>query len=389
MQPLEIAAMTAVSALGRGLAAHAAALVDGRSGLRANDFPHIDLACHIGRVDGLEEGGIEAPFDCRNNRLASLALATDGFAERVAACVRRYGSDRVAVVVGTSTSGILSTEEAYRRRPSPDAPLPEFDYRHTHDMGSLALYVRSALGLRGPASVVSTACSSGAKAFKEGAALIETGFADAAIVGGTDTLCGTTLYGFASLDVLDRQPCRPFAADRAGISLGEAAAFALLEPAQGRERVRLEGVGSSVDAHHMSAPHPEGLGAVLAMRAALESAGLEPASIDYVNAHGTGTRLNDAVEDQALVAVFGEDGPWCSSTKGQTGHTLGTAGALEAVLSTLALERGIMPGGAATAGIDPALRSRVLARTRSEAPRRVLSNSFGFGGNNCSLVLAI
>jgi 3-oxoacyl-[acyl-carrier-protein] synthase-1 len=335
-------------------------------------------------------------FDCRNNRLARMALETDGFAAAARAAARRYGPERVAVVLGTSTSGIASCEEAYRRRDPADGALPpDFDYEHTHDLFSLARFVRTALGLEGPASVISTACSSGAKAFGDAAELMAAGACDAAIVGGVDSLCGMTLHGFAALELLAKGPTRPFAADRDGISIGEAAVLVLLERPEARpagagaaERVSLLGFGASADAHHMSAPHPEGLGAVRAMRDALASAGLSPADIDHVNFHGTGTKANDAAEDRAVFQVVGR-GPACSSTKGWSGHALGTSGALEAVIAALCVARGLVPGCLNVGQLDPALRCDVALQNRERPVRRVLSNSFGFGGSNCSLILGV
>jgi 3-oxoacyl-[acyl-carrier-protein] synthase-1 len=218
--------------------------------------------------------------------------------------------------------------------------------------------------------------------------MIAAGVCDAAVVGGADSLCLMTLYGFRSLELTAAGPCRPFDADRDGISLGEGAGFALLEKVDRAEAgtVLLLGVGESSDAYHMSTPHPEGLGAKLAMRQALESAELAPADIDYINLHGTATRTNDASEDKAVVEVFGSSTP-CSSTKGATGHLLGTAGITEAIVSILAIEHGLMPGSVNTRTVDPELKSRYLIENREGAVRRVLSNSFGFGGSNCSLIL--
>lgn len=388
MRPLDLTAATAVSAAGHGRAALLDALLTRRSGLAPNDFPDIDLPCHIGRVADIEDVRLPPPlarFDCRNNRLASLALDTDGFAAAVAGAVRRHGAERVGVVLGTSTSGILATEEAYRRRDTAGRLPAGFDFLHTHDLFSVARFVRSALGLKGPASVISTACSSGAKTFGDAVLLIEAGICDAVVVGGVDSLCGTTLYGFAALELLAAGRCRPFAADRDGISIGEAAALVLLE-ADGDAPVRLQGVASSTDAHHMTSPHPEGQGAARAMRAALEVAGTEPGEIDYVNFHGTGTRSNDAVEDRAVAGVVG-DAPWCSSTKGWTGHTLATSGALEAVIAALCIEHGLIPGCLGVDRPDPSFATRIAVENRRQPVRRVLSNSFGFGGSNSSLVL--
>jgi 3-oxoacyl-[acyl-carrier-protein] synthase-1 len=208
-------------------------------------------------------------------------------------------------------------------------------------------------------------------------------------VGGADSLCLTTLYGFHSLQLSSPAPCRPFDVARDGISIGEAAAFALLERVPDDldgDSVLLLGIGESSDAYHMSAPHPEGLGARRAMQAALAAAGLEPGDIDYINLHGTGTPSNDRSESQAVTSVFGPTTP-CSSTKGATGHTLGAAGALEAVISALAVKNGLMPGGVHTNKIDPTLTAHYIKDNRRAPIMRVLSNSFGFGGANCSLIL--
>jgi 3-oxoacyl-[acyl-carrier-protein] synthase-1 len=393
MQPLSLTASTAVSALGAGREALRAALRDRRGGLRPGDFPGGPEGVWLGRVLGLEEVALPpdlARFACRNNRLAEMALATDGFADAVRAARERHGADRVAVCLGTSTAGIEETERAYRSR-APDGALPAgFDFERTHDLQALPRYVRARLGLRGPALAISTACTSGARSFLEAAALIEAGLADAVVVGGVDTLCRMTLQGFASLELLSRGgPCRPCAADRDGISIGEAAALVLLERAEGapRDSVLLLGAGASSDGHHMSSPHPDGLGAVGAMRAALDAAGLPPGGVDYVNLHGTGTRANDAMEDRAVAHVFGERGVPCSSIKGWTGHTLGASGALEAVAAAICVEDGLVPGCLGVEETDPEFRSDVATANRAAPVRRVLSNSFGFGGSNCSLVI--
>ena len=281
MQPLSLTASTAVSALGAGRGALRSALHDRRGGLRPGDFPGGPEGVWLGRVPGVEEVALPpdlAGYACRNNRLAEMALATDGFADAVRAASERHGAERVAVCLGTSTAGIEETEQAYRRR-APDGALPAgFDFERTHDLQALPRFVRARLGLRGPALAISTACTSGARSFLEAVVLTEAGLADAVVVGGVDTLCRMTLQGFASLELLSRGPCRPCAADRDGISIGEAAALALLERAEDAPAgsVLLLGAGASSDGHHMSSPHPDGLGAVGAMRAALDAAGLRP-----------------------------------------------------------------------------------------------------------------
>ena len=392
MHPVLLCAYTMTSCLGRGLAPTRAALRATASGLAPCRFESVELDTYVGEIAGVDDTRI-APalsrFDCRNNRAAQLGLEQDGFSPAVRAAIERYGPERIGVFIGTSTAGILQTELAYRRRDPASGALPEdFDYRRTHNTFSVAEFIRERLGLSGPCAAISTACSSGAKAFASAARLMEAGLIDAAVVGGVDTLCLTTLYGFNSLQLLSAQPCRPYDPGRDGISIGEAAAFFLLERAPAHpaaDAIALLGAGESSDAHHMSAPHPEGLGARHAMQAALAAAGLAPGAIDYVNLHGTGTPSNDAAEDIAIHALFGDAVP-VNSTKGMTGHTLGAAGAVEAIISVLAIEEGRVPGSAGTRTVDPALRASYQIRGYPRGISRVLSNSFGFGGSNCSLV---
>lgn len=392
MKPLLISRYSIVNCLGAGSQAIAEAMHDRRSGLAACDFETVAIDTHIGRVPGLEDVRVRPDldkYDCRNNRLAQLGLELDGFDVAVAEARDRYGASRIGVFMGTSTSGILETELAYRCRDPNTGALPrDYRYTQTHNTYSLADFVRRYLGLQGPAFVVSSACSSTAKVFGNGVRMIAAGACDAAVVGGVDSLCLTTLYGFHSLELTSRGPCRPFDAERNGLSIGEGAGFALLERTDARPAAGalLLGIGESSDAFHMSTPHPEGLGARLAMKAALQSAGLAPVDIDYINLHGTASRTNDAVEDRAVWELFGEATP-CSSTKGATGHLLGAAGVTEIIISILAIERGLMPGSAHTRRIDPAMKSQYLVEPRKARVERVLSNSFGFGGSNCSVVL--
>ena len=392
LQPVLLSAYTMTSCLGRGLAPTRAALLAGASGLAPCRFETVELDTYVGEIAGVDAQALPAAlarFDCRNNRAAELGLAQDGFEAAVAAAVRRHGGERIGVFIGTSTAGILQTELAYRRRADGDGALPaDFDYLGTHNTFSVADYVRARLGLAGPCVAVSTACSSSAKVFASAARLMEAGVIDAAVVGGVDTLCLTTLYGFNSLQLLSAQPCRPYDARRDGISIGEAAAFFLLErahPDADPAAMALLGTGESCDAYHMSSPHPEGRGARQAMEGALAAAGLAPDAIDYVNLHGTATPSNDAAEDIAVQALFGARVP-VSSTKGMTGHALGAAGAVEAVISVLAIESGAIPGSPGTRSIDPKLGARYQLEGSRAQLTRVLSNSFGFGGSNCSLV---
>ncbi|MBS1220598.1 MAG: beta-ketoacyl-[acyl-carrier-protein] synthase [Proteobacteria bacterium] len=390
IKPLAIAACTLTNALGPGIAASLDALRRGESGLRPCDFEDVVLNTWIGRVAGLEEEPLRgefAPFDCRNNRLARLGLEQDGFGAAVRQARDRYGPDRIGVFVGTSTSGIGATEQAYRQRDLITRSLPAtFDYRHTHNVFSVADFTRRWLGLTGAAFAISTACSSSAKAFASAWRQMRAGFCDAAVVGGVDSLCLTTLYGFNALGLASTRPCRPWDVERDGLSVGEAAGFALLEWAEpGDDRVLLLGYGESSDAWHMTAAHPEGAGAALAMQQALARAEVLPAQVDYINLHGTATPLNDAAEDRAVVRVFGSDTP-CSSTKGWTGHTLGAAGITEAIFVSLCLEQGLIPGTLNTRQRDPKLGAGLVLETRESPLRLALSNSFGFGGTNCSLL---
>ncbi len=395
MKPLLVKEFTATSCIGRGLEQTLDSLIGRRSGLKACEFETVRLDTHIGEVSGVDNQRVAADlkrFDCRNNRLAELALAQDGFLEAVEETAGRCGRKRVGVFIGTSTSGILETELAYRELDPLSGALPaSFDYAATHNSFSVADYLRRRLNLQGPALTVSCACASSAKVFGSARRMIEAGLIDAAVVGGVDSFCLTTLYGFHSLQLCSNAPCRPFDVARDGISIGEAAAFALLTRVPGElngDDVLLLGIGESSDAYHMSAPHPEGDGARRAMLAALSVANLKPDSIDYINLHGTGTPSNDRAESQAVTSVFGATTP-CSSTKGATGHTLGAAGALEAVISALALQNGLMPGGAHTAQVDPTLTAHYLLANRYGRIARVLSNSFGFGGANCSLIFGL
>lgn len=389
--PLRITAHTATSAAGRGRAALLDALRARRTGLSRNDFGAAPLDCFIGRVAGLEDAPLLAEFanwECRNNRLAWLGLQADGFIDAARAARARYGADRVALVLGTSTSSIGASEEAYRTLDA-DGNYPEHLRRPiVHQPHSLGDFVAAALGLEGPSVTVATACSSSAKVFAQAERLIRNGLADAAIVGGVDTLCDSVLYGFNSLGLVSPEPCRPFDPERRGISIGEAAGFALLEqrgaPARS-DAPWLLGYGESSDAHHMSSPHPEGLGARRALQDALARASLAGDAIDYVNLHGTASQKNDEVEAQVVATMFPTT-TRASSTKGWTGHTLGAAGIVEAVVSLLAIEHGFMPGTLNARTLDAACGPQILLDNEQRDVRRAASNSFGFGGNNCVLL---
>ena len=391
MTPLAVTACTATSAMGSGLAAQFDALAHARSGLRPNDFSSAPLACWIGRVEGVEEVALPAAlaaWDCRNNRLAWLGLQQDGFIERVHAARARYGAARVALLLGTSTASIGATEEAYRRLDA-DGGIPDDLLRPAiHAPHSLAAFVAAALALEGPCLTVSTACSSSAKVFASAERMLRLGLADAALVGGVDTLCDSVLFGFNALELVSPEPCRPFDRARNGISIGEAAGFALLERVEAAPQApRLLGYGESSDAHHMSTPHPDGLGAELALNDALARAGLDAAQVDYINLHGTASQKNDEVE-AALVARVFPTRTRASSTKGFTGHTLGAAGILEATVALQAIEHGLIPGNLGGDTPDPSCGAQFAWRNEHRRVDVALSNSFGFGGNNACLAFA-
>ncbi len=393
MQPILLSSYTMTSAIGIGLDPTLAALRAQRGGIACKHWETVDFKTCIGEVEGLDAYAIRSDlvaFDCRNNRLAQLGLEQDDFTNAVRNAIERYGKDRVGVFLGTSTSGILSSEIAYRHRDPATGKLPVYyNYQHTQNSYSVADFVRRYFDLRGPAYVVSTACSSSAKVFGSAQRMLASGLIDAAIVGGVDSLCLSTLYGFNSLQLVSDSPCKPFDAHRDGISIGEGAAFILVERTANANPgdITMTGIGESSDAYHMSSPHPEGLGARIAMQAALKMADLHPSDIDYINLHGTATRSNDAAEAKGVAAIFGTQTP-CSSTKGHTGHTLGAAGGVEAIICALALRHGFAPGGVGTQEIDPQLSCRYLLANIDQTMHHVLSNSFGFGGSNCSLVLS-
>jgi 3-oxoacyl-[acyl-carrier-protein] synthase I len=393
MPPVAIRAYTATTALGRGAAAQREALRERRGGLRRNDFGATPLPTWIGRVDGLEDAALPAAlarWECRNNRLAWLALQQDGLPDALEALVARHGADRVALVVGTSTASIGASEEAYARALTGDDGTRRFpdDLARpiVHTPHSLGDFLQHATGLRGPCITVATACSSSAKVFAQAARMIEAGVVDAALVGGVDTLCGSVLFGFNALGLVSRERCRPFDAARDGLSLGEAGGFALLErPARGDDGLQLRGYGESSDAHHMSTPHPEGLGAILAMQGALARGGIDAGQVGYLNLHGTSTPANDAVEARAVDTLFPAT-LHASSTKGWTGHTLGAAGIVESVFALTALEHGLLPGILESQVRDPACGPQIRFDNAQRTIDYAMNNSFGFGGNNCALL---
>ncbi len=385
MTPCYIQAVGLINALGNDVSQVAAALRQPElQPLREHAQPlHDGRRVMVGAVQG-ELPSIPrelAVHNSRNNRLLLAALA------QIRECVEQWrakvGSERIAIVLGTSTSGI---DEGIQALAAECVPT---DYHYSQqELGSPALFLADYLGVSGPAYTLSTACSSSARAFISAQRLLAADMADVVLVGGADTLCGLTLNGFYSLESLATAICAPFARERDGINIGEAAALCLLTREVGP--VALLGAGESSDAYHVSAPHPEGLGAEAAMRMAMEQGGVQPEQVGYINLHGTGTRLNDSMEAKAVHRLFGDQVP-CSSTKALTGHTLGAAGATEAALAWLLLTEDLpLPHQTYSADErDETLAPISLLLAPQPLVRPVvLSNSFAFGGNNVSLLLA-
>lgn len=377
-------------ALGRDVDEVAAALFadDAPRGLAMSDAG-TGAPTALGLVPGALPSLDDSPVELRgrNNQLLRLALAP--LRAPVAAAVARYGAERVAVVLGSSTSGVGESEDAHRHFLATGTWPESFHYRQ-QEMGAPALFVAAELGLRGPAHVISTACSSSAKAMASAARLLKAGMADAVVTGGADSLCRFTVAGFGALGSVSEPRCNPFSLNRNGINIGEGAALFLMTRDPGP--VHLAGWGETADAHHMSAPDPEGKGAERAIREALARAGLDASDIDYVNLHGTATPQNDAMEAGAVQRTLGIDVP-CSSTKPLTGHALGAAGAIEAALCWIALARNPdrkLPPHWWDGVVDPALAPVRLVRAGecADAPLRyALSQSFAFGGSNAALIL--
>ncbi|PKG82501.1 beta-ketoacyl-[acyl-carrier-protein] synthase II [Colwellia sp. 75C3] len=329
----------------------------------------------------------------RNNQLAALALKQ--IKAQAQTLIERLGADRVAIIVGTSTSGISEGEQAMQVLQQQGEFPEHYDYRQ-QEIYNLAEFISEELATTGICLTISTACSSSAKAFKTASEIIDAGMADAAIVGGVDTLCGMTVNGFHALNSTSSGICQPSSANRDGINIGEAAALAILtkDESASATNIRLLGVGESSDAHHMSAPHPEGEGAIVAMQSALTEAGLKASDVDYINLHGTATPKNDAMEAAAVAHVFGIETP-CSSSKGLIGHTLGAAGATEVGLCWLLMsgddsENTTYAPQVWDHVIDetiPALKLVAIGDKQASPIRRCLSNSFAFGGNNVSVLI--
>jgi 3-oxoacyl-[acyl-carrier-protein] synthase-1 len=388
--PCSLKSLGMLNALGRSVDEIWPRLISGDQGaLRLRDDLVPDRSLWVGEVPG-ELPRLPASlrrFACRNNALTLAAL--EQIHDSVADVTAAVGRDRVAVVMGSSTSGVSDAEAAIRHHLETGALAPSFFYEQL-EFGGAARFVAELLDLSGPAYTLSTACSSGARALASARSLLALGLADAVIAGATDTLCGLTTNGFSALQVVADEITNPYSRNRSGLTLGEGTAlFVVTREAGG---IQLRGVGESSEAHHMSAPDPEGGGAEAAMREALRDAALEPDAIAYLNLHGTGTALNDAMESSAIERTFPSPPP-CSSTKPLVGHTLGAAGALEAGfcwLACAACDGGEIPliPHVFDGDFDPELPKLPLATKGMRVPAGpLMTNSFGFGGNNCCLIL--
>jgi 3-oxoacyl-[acyl-carrier-protein] synthase-1 len=384
LPPVPVTGFALCNAIGTTRATVSEALRAGRSGLGPSPIP-VPFPTAVGAITEALPAlpSSLAPYRTRTAQLAHLLITQLG--SELARMRERYRPDRIAVILGTSTAGADVTEDAYRHYVA-HGKLPEgYDLWRHHTYGAILNVVSTLTGAAGPAWVVSTACTSSAKPLATAQRMLAADLCDAAIVGGIDTLCGMTLRGFFCLDALAPTPCQPFSSQRKGISIGEGGAFLLLER-RGDALALLEAVGESSDAYHVSAPHPEGLGAEAAMQRALAIAGVKAEDVDHVNAHGTGTRLNDSAEAKAISKVFGDRVP-VVSTKGFTGHTLGGAGATEAAFAIIALSEGFLPPSLGADPIDEKITLNIPTRVTEGRFRRVISNSFAFGGNNVSVLL--
>ncbi|MDH3510042.1 MAG: beta-ketoacyl-ACP synthase [Gammaproteobacteria bacterium] len=388
LDPLSLSAYTLTCAAGHGMAEVRQSIAAGRTGLSGDAWPESEVDTVLGRVFGVYDAALKIATEdeCRNNRLALLGLQNDRFLDAVERVKEKFGRDRCAVIIGTSTSSIERSEYAFAHLTAAGEFPPECMQMDMHHPHATTAFIARTLDISGATMTISTACSSSAKTFASAARWMDCGIADAVIVGGVDSLCLSVIHGFHSLQLVSPTACRPFDLKRDGINLGEAAGFALLtrEP-RGDCPVVLLGYGESCDAYHMSSAHPDGLGAEIAMQAAIDRSGRSFADIDYINMHGTGTRSNDDIEGRVCAKLFPPTTS-ASSTKGWTGHTLGAAGITEAIIAFDTLLTDTLPATLNTTDPDPTLAASLLLENKQTRVDIVMSNSFGFGGNNCSLI---
>ncbi|WP_258808259.1 beta-ketoacyl-ACP synthase [Pseudidiomarina sp. CB1] len=365
-------------------------------GMQTSNFPLVDgtpiIAGQVADEQLPSLAALPPNYQTRNNRLAAAALTN--LRSAIENCKAQFGAERVAVIVGTSTSGIAEGEHALKHY-TQQQKLPDSFHYSMQEMAAPADFIAHYCGVGGPRYSISIACSSSARALMSAREILSSGLADAVIVGGVDSLCRLTLNGFRALESTSAGLCQPFSKQRDGINIGEAAAFfiATREPlADAADQIYLRGAGHASDAYHMTAPEPHGRGAQLAISAALRQANLAPQAIDYINLHGTGTALNDAMEASALASLE-LNHAFASSTKPMTGHTLGAAGALEAALCWLTLNatEGQLPKHCYDGDYDDAIEKLPLVTSDSKLEHRAqhcLSNSFAFGGNNVALIFS-
>lgn len=386
-QPCRLHEPAVVCPLGDNLDDISHRLFDGQHGLAQSDTYTPGRPLWLGNVTSAlpDDSDWPARHRSRNNRL--LAAALQRLTPTLDAYLAQYPDARLGIVMGTSTSGIGETEAAVAQRPYNNGWPAGFHYQR-HEIGAPSDFLAWRLGVTGPCYTLSTACTSSAKALASARRLIQADLCDAVIAGGADSLCGLTVNGFAALDAISDAPCRPFAADRDGINLGEGAALFLVTGEDGG--IQLTGYGETSDAYHISAPRPDGEGAFRAMRQAMSMAGVRPEQIDYLNLHGTATRQNDSMESLAVTRTFPE-GVACGSTKSLTGHTLGACGALEAAFCWLAINLDRLPPHLDTLDPELPLLNFCAQDAQSGAARppvrRTLSNAFAFGGNNIALLM--
>lgn len=403
-----------LTSLGGGKKTHLDAFKNQKSGLsNTTEFHRLipDIRTYLGEVEAVESVVLPEKlqrYSCRNNQLAWLAMQVDGFAENVSQAIEQVGSLRVGLVVGTSTSGIAETESVFK---SPEKS-ESFQYQTTHQMDSLAQFCCDALQIKGPRFAISTACSSSSKVFAVARRWLNSGLVDAVVVGGVDSLCLTTIHGFNALGLVSEVRCKPLDEERDGINIGEAGGFMLLAKkpifdGALTNLVQIVGVGESSDAFHIATPHPEGKGACEAMCNAVIQAGVSIADIDYLNLHGTATVSNDLSELSGIAHFLTESLDnkclWVSSTKGFTGHTLGAAGITETIFCQWALEEQIILPTLNLENMDFNIVEKVkpvsvkfpqqtVFLSSAQEPQKmiyVMSNSFGFGGNNASVLLKV
>lgn len=383
----------ATCAAGSGMDAIRLAVSQQKTGLRPSDFDALGLHTWLGAVSEVDNfcwPDSEANWKSRNNALINIGLHQGSFLRSYEKMKSTFGAARIGVVMGSSTSSIDRSEEAYCNLDSDTALPHEYIQSKVLNPHAPGLYLAHLLGSSGPNLTINTACSSSAKVFATAKRWLSLGLVDAVVVAGADTLGMSVFHGFNSLQLVSENPCRPFDAKRDGINLGEAAGFALLARADDVDEhtnIMLSGYGESSDAHHMSHPHPTGQGARLCIEQALDIAGLQTTDIDYINLHGTASKANDLIEGNLVGSLFGKT-TMASSTKGWTGHTLGAAGILEAIFAIEALQSGTVPGTLNLEQVDPDIDIHMVAENRDSNLTHVMTNSFGFGGNNACLIFS-